>query len=82
MLAEDLELESVVIGRFSAVLRPADFERVIEQFFEWDRSLAKVLWKLFPLELFCFPLGEESDRVGSASNLFRRRFPLISNYWI
>jgi hypothetical protein len=48
VLAEDLELESMVIRRFSAVLRLADFERIIEQFFEWDRSLAKVLWKLFP----------------------------------
>jgi hypothetical protein len=38
----------MVIRRFSAVLRLADFERIIEQFFEWDRSLAKVLWKLFP----------------------------------
>jgi hypothetical protein len=48
VLAKDLELESMVIRRFSAVLRLADFERIIEQFFEWDRSLAKVLWKLFP----------------------------------
>jgi len=76
LLAEGLEPESVAIRRFSAVLRPADFDRVIEQFFERDRSLAKVLWKLFPLELFCLPLGEESDRVGSASNLFPTAIPV------
>ena len=30
----------------------------------------------FSLKLFCFPLGKERDRVGSASNLFSTTIPV------
>jgi hypothetical protein len=80
--AEDLELESVVILRLGAVLCPADFERVIEQFFEWDAPLRRFSGSFFPWSFSVFRLARSVIASDRRPTFSRRRFPLISKYWM